>query len=163
MDKKIRVAINGAGRIGRAFIRLALKEPGIEVVAINELGDIDNIAYLLKYDTAYGNSGLKVKTDESKKKLIINEKEIAFLSEKDPALLSWKDLNIDVVLESTGVFTAYDQAGAHITAGAKRVVITAPAKGEPRDDTEVMVLMGINEEKLEKAIISSNASCRYFG
>jgi glyceraldehyde 3-phosphate dehydrogenase len=158
-NKKIKVAINGAGRIGRAFLKLALKEPAIDVVAINELGDIENIAYLLKYDTAYGNAQFGVKVSDDKKKIIVNEKEIAFLSEKDPVALPWKDLSVDVVIESTGAFTSYEKAQAHVTAGAKRVVITAPAKGEPKDETEVMVLMGINDEKLEKSVISSNASC----
>lgn len=159
MDKKIRVAINGAGRIGRAFLKLALKEPSIEIVAMNDLGDAQNIGYLLKYDTAYGNSGLEIEVAEDGKNISVNGKEIAFLSEKDPTALPWKDLNVDVVIESTGAFTAYDKARAHVTAGAKRVVITAPAKGDPKDESEVMILMGINDEKIEKAVVSSNASC----
>ena len=158
-NKTIKVAINGAGRIGRAFLKLALKESSIEIVAMNDLGDIENIAYLLKYDTAYGNAQFPVSVKEDKTAIIVNGKEIKFLSEKDPAVLPWKDLDVDVVIESTGAFTGYEKARAHVTAGAKRVVITAPAKGEPKDETEVMVLMGINDEKLEKSVISSNASC----
>ncbi len=172
----IRVAINGAGRIGRAFLKLALDmqalgEGGrkIEIVAINDLGDIENIAYLIKYDTAYGSARFGVKVGEDGKHLIIEQphsaeaarrqREISFLSEKDPANLPWKDLNIDVVIESTGFFTTFEKARAHITAGAKRVVITAPAKEDPKDETEATVLMGINEEKLKTCEVSSNASC----
>lgn len=158
-EKKIRIAINGAGRIGRAFVRLALNNPSIEFVAINDLGDIENIAYLMKYDTAYGMTPFETKVKEDKTAIVVNGKEIKFLNEKDPALLPWKDLGVDVVIESTGAFTSYEKARGHVTAGAKRVVITAPAKGEPKDETEVMVLMGINDEKLEKSVISSNASC----
>jgi hypothetical protein len=166
-NKTIRVAINGAGRIGRAFIRLMQSTPEIELVAINDLGDIENIAYLLKYDTAYGAAQFPVSVKEdppsqssggaSKKALVINGKEVKFLSEKEPQKLLWKDLNIDVVIESTGAFTTFEKAKAHVDAGAKRVIITAPAKGEPADETQTTVLMGINDEKLEKSIISSNA------
>src|SRR3989344_6647526 len=163
----IRVAINGAGRIGRAFLRLVYADqsgsvennPQIEVVAINDLGDIENIAYLLKYDTAYGMAQFQVRVKEDKTTLLINEKEIKFLNEKEPANLPWQDLNIDVVLESTGAFTKFETAKAHITAGAKRVVITAPAKDEPADNTQATILMGINEDKLKTCQISSNASC----
>ena len=158
-NKKIRVAINGAGRIGRAFTRLMQNTPEIELVAINDLGDIENIAYLLKYDTAYGAAQFPVSVKEDKTVLIINGSEVKFLSEKEPASLPWKDLNIDVVIESTGAFTTFEKAKAHIDAGAKRVIITAPVKGEPADETQTTVLMGINDEKLEKSIISSNASC----
>lgn len=157
--KKIRVAINGAGRIGRAFIRASHAEKAIEIVAINDLGDISNIAYLLKYDTVYGRSAFSVEVAEDKKSLILDGKEVRFVSEKDPTALPWKDLNIDVVVESTGFFTKFDAARAHITAGAKRVVISAPAKDDPKNDTEGTVLMGINEDALGKCEITSNASC----
>lgn len=159
MDKKIRVAINGAGRIGRAFLKLSQKNPEIEVVAINDLGDIENIAYLIKYDTAYGPAQFPVSVKESKDGFLINEKEVKFLSQKEANLLPWKDLNIDVVIESTGAFTSFEKAKVHVEAGAKRVVITAPAKDAPADETQATVLMGINDEKLEKARVSSNASC----
>ncbi|PIR40120.1 MAG: type I glyceraldehyde-3-phosphate dehydrogenase [Candidatus Zambryskibacteria bacterium CG10_big_fil_rev_8_21_14_0_10_34_34] len=158
-NKTIRMAINGAGRIGRAFLRLIEDNPQIEVVAINDLGDIENIAYLLKYDTAYGVAQFQVRVKEDKTTLLINEKEVKFLSEKEPANLPWQDLNIDIVLESTGAFTKFETAKAHIDAGAKRVVITAPTKDSPADDTQAMILMGINEEKLKTCQISSNASC----
>lgn len=165
-NKTIRVAINGGGRIGRAFLKLAQNysssaegRPNIEVVAINDLGDIENIAYLIKYDTAYGSAQFPVSVNESKNGFLINGKEVKFLSEKDPANLPWKDLNIDVVVESSGAFTTFEKAKAHIDGGAKRVVITAPAKDTPTDETQATILMGINEEKLKTCIVSSNASC----
>ncbi|MEK9171942.1 MAG: glyceraldehyde 3-phosphate dehydrogenase NAD-binding domain-containing protein [Patescibacteria group bacterium] len=136
----IRVAINGAGRIGRAFYKLAVERREIEVVAVNDLGDRENIEYLLKHDSVYGKWEGKL--------------DAKFLQEKDPSKLPWKELDVDVVVESTGFFTEFDKARAHIDAGAKRVVITAPGKGE--GDT---VLMGINEEKLSSCVITSNASC----
>lgn len=157
--KVVRVAINGAGRIGRAFLKLAQNNPQIEVVAINDLGDIENIAYLIKYDTAYGAAQFSVWVKEDKKAILINGKEVEFLSEKNPADLPWKYLNIDVVIESTGAFTTFKKARAHIDGGAKRVIITAPAKEAPRDETEATVLMGINDQKLKTCQVSSNASC----
>ncbi len=159
MENKIKVAINGAGRIGRAFLKLSQAHPNIEVVAINDLGDIENIAYLLKYDTAYGGAQVPISVNEAKNAIVVNGKEIKFLSEKDPALLPWKDLNIDVVVESSGAFTSFEKAKAHITAGAKKVVITAPAKDAPIDETQATILMGINDDKLSTCQISSNASC----
>jgi len=157
---KKRVAINGAGRIGRAFLKLAILEPNLEVVAINDLADIENIAYLMKYDSAYGRSNLDVKADKEKNVLIINGHEVKYVSEKDPAQLPWAANNIDIVLESTGLFTQIDKANAHITAGAKRVVISAPAKDDPAGAIAgATVLMGINEPALEGCSITSNASC----
>lgn len=150
----IKVAINGAGRIGRAFCKLAKDNPEIEIVAVNDLGDIENIAYLLKYDTAYGVSRFDVGVSGDKKKLIVEKKEINFFSEKDPANLPWGDLGVDVVVESTGAFTSYEKSKAHLDAGAKRLVITAPTK----DETPT-ILMGINDEKIKDALITSNASC----
>lgn len=163
----IRVAINGFGRIGRAFARLSHGRD-IEIVAVNDLGSLENLAYLLKYDTVYGRSPFEVSTEKGA--LLIDNKEVKFFSEKDPANLPWKDLNIDVVVESTGFFTEYEKAKAHITAGAKRVVITAPVKdksslqltADSLQTSEILgatVLMGINEEKLATCQISSNASC----
>ncbi|MFH1178431.1 MAG: type I glyceraldehyde-3-phosphate dehydrogenase [bacterium] len=150
--KSIRVAINGFGRIGRSFTRRA-QDRGIEIVAVNDLGSLENLAYLLKYDTVYGRAPFNVSTEGNA--LLVNGKEVKFFSEKDPAQLPWRDLNIDVVVESTGHFTDYEKARAHIDAGAKRVVITAPSKGEGG----VTVLMGLNEDKLQANQISSNASC----
>lgn len=158
--KTIRIAINGAGRIGRAFYKVASTRPELEVVAVNDLADIKNIAYLLKYDSAYGRSGLDIKVRDDNKALIVNGKEVSYLSEKDPAMLPWKDLQIDIVVESTGFFTSYAKASAHIKAGAKRVVISAPAHDEAgAANVTATVLMGINEEALETCDISSNASC----
>ena len=149
----IRVAINGFGRIGRAFARLAHERDEIEIVAVNDLGSLENLAYLLTYDTVYGRAPFSIETKDGA--LVLDDKEIKFFSEKDPAQLPWKDLAIDVVVESTGLFTEYEKAQVHITAGARRVVITAPAKG----DAGATVLMGVNDEKLANCKISSNASC----
>jgi glyceraldehyde 3-phosphate dehydrogenase len=157
--KKIKVSINGCGRIGRAFLKIAEKRDDLEVVALNDLTSIDNIAYLLKYDSAYGRSGLDVKVANDKKSLIIDGREVKYLSEKDPKNLPWKDLGVDVVVESTGFFTSYEGAKLHIEAGAKKVVISAPAKDEPSKDTDGMILMGVNCDSLKEKIVTSNASC----
>lgn len=156
-----KIAINGFGRIGRAFLKIALTNPELEVVAINDLGDINNMAYLLKYDTAYGRSGLEVLVELTPTPtIIINGKRIAYLSEKDPAALPWGKLGVDIVVESTGLFTAFDKANIHIQAGAKRVVISAPAKDDGASTVKgATVLMGINEELMNGVSITSNASC----
>lgn len=156
--QKTRVAINGLGRIGRAFLKVAVERPELEVVAVNDLGDINNLAYLLKYDTAYGVSKFSVEIVDSK--LVVNGKIISFYSETDPLNLPWKNLNIDVVVESTGVFTDYVKANLHRKAGAKRVVISAPGKGVAEEGvSSATVLMAINDEKLATCDISSNGSC----
>ena len=142
MSKKIRVAINGFGRIGRAFYKVAKEHKDIEVVAINDLGSVEAMTYLLKYDTVYGQSDITLDG-------------VKMISEKEPTKLPWKDLDIDVVVESTGLFTATEKAQVHIDAGAKRVVITAPIK----DDNSPTVLLAMNEDKLKSCQISSNASC----
>lgn len=152
--KPTRVAINGFGRIGRAFVRRSWNRPEIELVAVNDLGSLENLAYLLKYDTVYGRAPFPVEVKDGK--LLINGKEVHFTSEKDPNLLPWKDVGVDVVIESTGVFDDFEKAKAHVTAGARRVVISAPAKDEQGGAT---VLMGVNEEKLKTCEVSSNASC----
>lgn len=158
--KKLRVAINGAGRIGRAFYKVASAHKELEVVALNDLTSIENIAYLLKYDTAYKGSGLDISISPDKKSLIIDGNTVAYLSEKEPSALPWKDLDIDVVVESTGFFTTYEKAKAHLDAGAKKVVISAPVKDEPTGDVKgATILMGINEDKLATCDITSNASC----
>lgn len=156
---KIRVAINGAGRIGRAFYKVAQAFDDIDIVALNDLGDIDNIAYLMKFDSAYGRAGFAIEVAPDKKSLMIGGKKVAFYSEKDPVNLPWKALNIDVVVESTGFFTSYIKALPHITAGAKRVVITAPAKDEAGSPATPTILMGINEKDFVLAPVTSNASC----
>lgn len=157
--KKIKVAINGGGRIGRAFLRIARTREDIDIVAINDLGNIDNIAYLIKYDTAYGQKFEKVVVSDDKKKITVDGDEIMFLSEKEPQNLPWKDLDIDVVVESTGFFTSFEKARAHVTAGAKKVVITAPAHGNASAADEGTILMGVNCDTLKDMIVTSNASC----
>lgn len=157
----MKVAINGFGRIGRSFYKIASKNSEIEIVAINDLGDIENLAYLLKYDTVYGrfSSDISIKKEGDKNYIIVDDKKSLFLREKDPVNLLWKELGVDVVVESTGFFAAYEKSYAHILAGAKRVVISAPAKGGSSEITGKTVLMGINEEELSNCQISSNGSC----
>ena len=157
MAKK-RVAINGFGRIGRAFLKLAEGNDQFEIVAINDLGDLENLAYLLKYDSVYGKSNLSIKTKEGV--LVVDGREITFLSERNPEKLPWKDMNVDIVLESTGVFASYEKSRVHLDSGAKRVVISAPVKdAQPSGINGATVLMGVNEEALQTCDISSNASC----
>lgn len=153
----MKIAINGFGRIGRAFLKIAWDRPEIEIIALNDLGDIANMAYLLKYDTVYGKweHDIKIEGDN----LIIDGKKVKVLALKDPVLLPWKDLEIDVVIESTGLFTSYEKANVHITAGAKKVVITAPVKGNEGEIKGETILMGVNEEKFGTCDITSNASC----
>ena len=149
----IPVAINGFGRIGRLVFRAAVEQGGIEVKAINDLTDAKTLAHLLKYDSTHGRFAGEVEADGDN--LIVNGKTIRILAERDPANLPWGELGIDFVLESTGFFTDADGARAHIAAGAKRVVISAPAKGE-----DITVVMGVNDDALEAGhTIISNASC----
>ena len=154
--KKIRVAVNGFGRIGRAFVKLAVERPELEVVAVNDLGSIEALAYLLKYDTVYRTWNHEVMQDGTN--IIIDGKPVKFVSEKDTAKLPWKDLAIDVVVESTGLFTSFEKAKFHIDDGAKKVVISAPAKGDGTVPGET-ILMGVNEQKFGTCDITSNASC----
>lgn len=145
--KKIRVAINGFGRIGRAFYKLSKENENLEVVAVNDLTSIENVEYLLKYDSVYGKSNYTLEG-------------VKYISEKYPTKLPWKDLEIDVVVESTGLFTSSDKAQAHIVAGAKRVVVTAPIKDDSMSVIKgETILMAMNEERLSTCQISSNASC----
>lgn len=152
--KKTRVAINGLGRIGRQFLRQSYGRKDMEVVAVNDLGSLENLAYLLKYDTVYGQAPFSV--EDRNGHLIVEGKEIRFLSEKDPAALPWGELKVDVVVESTGVFDDYAKARAHIDAGARKVVISAPVKEDAGGAT---ILMGLNEERFGTCDVSSNASC----
>jgi glyceraldehyde 3-phosphate dehydrogenase len=154
----IKVAINGFGRIGRAFFRLAKNRPEIEIVAVNDLGSVENLAYLLKYDSAYGVLPYAVSSED--KTLVVDGRRISVFAEKDPAVLPWGDLGIDVVIESTGFFTKYSDAEVHVTkAGARKVVISAPAKDDPTNETHATILMGVNDEKLKTCVVTSNASC----
>lgn len=154
--KTTKVAINGFGRIGRAFLKIAWEREELEIVAVNDLGDIANMAYLLKYDTVYKgwNHEIKIEGDS----LVIDGKAVKVLAQKDPSMLPWKALGIDVVVESTGLFTNYEKAKVHLDAGAKKVVISAPAKGEGSVKGET-ILLGVNEEKFGTCDITSNASC----
>ncbi len=154
----MRIAINGFGRIGRIFFRLAFGQPDFEIIAINDLSDIQNLAYLLKYDTVYGkyNKNVEVKDE----KLIVDGKEILVFKETDPTKLPWKDLDIDIVVEATGVFTEFEKAKTHLIAGAKRVVITAPAKDEMTPHfTPGIEDLGRIYSLGEQGLITSNASC----
>lgn len=152
-----KIAINGFGRIGRLFFRQAIALPDFEIVAINDLGDAENLAYLLKYDSVYRSYNKEVKAENGQ--LIVNEKVIQFLQIKDPTQLPWGKLGIDIVIESTGIFESYEKAAIHLKAGAKRVVITAPAKDPDGTENGSTVLMGINEEKAKMTVMTSNGSC----
>ncbi len=147
-----RIAINGFGRIGRAALKVIMDTPELEIVAVNDLMTIENAAYLLKYDSVYGIYDKQITVHDDH--LMVGDKNISFLSQKDPASLPWKELNIDVVIESTGIFTEREEAGKHIQAGAKTVVISAPTKSK---DTPT-VLHGVNQRDKTVAIFSC-ASC----
>src|SRR3954453_731201 len=150
----IKVGINGFGRIGRNIMRAAMNDSSIDIVAVNDLTNADTLAHLLKYDSILGN----LKGDISAKgdRITVNKDEFQVLSMKDPAQLPWKSLGVDVVFEGTGLFTKRDDAAKHIAAGAKKVVITAPAKSP-----DLTVVLGVNEDKYDPAKhhILSNASC----
>lgn len=149
----MRLAINGFGRIGRAAFKIALTKPDVEVVAINDLTDTATLAHLLQYDTVYGKYDKLVKSND--KSLLVDGKEYPVLAEKEPNKLPWKDFKVDVVIESTGRFVKQEQAALHLEAGAKRVVISAPAKGGGVDT----FVLGVNDAKLKDQKIISNASC----
>jgi glyceraldehyde 3-phosphate dehydrogenase len=151
---KIKVAINGFGRIGRVFTRAVMNHPSIELVAINDLVDTSTLAHLLKYDSVHGKLSNEVSSDESS--ISIDGKPINVYSLKDPEKLPWGELEIDIVIESTGVFRSMDGAKKHVTAGAKKVIISAPAT-----DSEVKtIVMGINDDLIDGSeLVLSNASC----
>lgn len=151
----VRVAINGFGRIGRTFFRAAQTEGvGFEIVAINDLTDVKTLAHLLKYDSIMGRFNAEVEVKEGA--LVVDGKEIKILAERDPQNLPWKDLGVDVVLESTGFFTEGSKAKAHIEAGAKKVILSAPGK-----NIDGTFVMGVNDDQYDAANhhIVSNASC----
>lgn len=150
----VKVAINGFGRIGRNALKILLDRRDVEVVAINDITDAKTLAHLLKHDSSYGTYEKNVKAGENS--IFVNTREIPVFAEKDPANLPWGKLGVDVVIESTGFFTKPEDARAHIKAGAKKVVISAPAKG----DGAKTVVLGVNEEIVDKTDeILSNASC----
>jgi len=158
---KTKIAINGFGRIGRIFFRIAHAHPELEIVAINDLSEPENLAYLLKYDSVYGKTDfdISVKKEKTRAVMMAGKKAVLVLNEKDPARLPWKALDIDIVVEATGVFASYEKSQVHLAAGAKRIVITAPVKDEPVGITGATVLVGVNEKALKTCDISSNASC----
>ncbi|MEX0909935.1 MAG: type I glyceraldehyde-3-phosphate dehydrogenase [Candidatus Paceibacterota bacterium] len=158
----IKVGINGFGRIGRSFYKVAHGRDDIEVVAVNDLGDAHNLAYLLKYDTAQklfiGDVSIEDESDHSV--LVAGGKRTQLYSFRDPKEIPWGAHDVDVVIESTGIFTTYELAGQHLTAGAKRVVVSAPVKGDPVEGVQGgTILMGINDGDFEGKRITSNASC----
>ncbi|MBI5286455.1 MAG: type I glyceraldehyde-3-phosphate dehydrogenase [Deltaproteobacteria bacterium] len=150
----IRIAINGFGRIGRNILRAALKDADLDFVAINDVTDASTLAHLLKYDSVFGILDADVKAKDLA--ILIDGKEIRVTAIKDPTQLPWKALMVDIVLECTGLFTDREKAAGHITAGAKKVIISAPAKNE-----DITICMGVNHDKYqpEKHHIISNASC----
>ncbi|MGB9662070.1 MAG: ArsJ-associated glyceraldehyde-3-phosphate dehydrogenase [Moorellaceae bacterium] len=150
----VKVAINGFGRIGRLVMRASLENPEVQVVAVNDLADAQTNAHLLKYDSVHGRLNVPVEAREGV--MVVAGREIKVLAEKDPAKLPWGDLGVDIVVESTGVFTDATKAAAHRQAGAKKVIITAPAKNE-----DITIVMGVNEDQYDPAKhhIVSNASC----
>lgn len=149
----VKLAINGFGRIGRAAFKIAMAHDDVEIVAVNDLGDLNNLAYLLKYDTIYGRYAQDISVGENK--LIVGGKEIAVTQVANPAELPWGQMGVDVVIESTGVFTEEEKARGHITAGAKKVIISAPTKSE----NVSTVVMGVNDDEITGKDIVSNASC----
>lgn len=169
----MRIAINGFGRIGRAFFKQALENPDLQIVAVNDLTGLANIVYLLRRDTVYGfydkslaysifdennNEYRFEKTNPKGDFSIEGGKDILYFQEKDPRNLPWKDLAIDVVIEATGVFENYNLAKAHLEAGAKKVIITAPAKGEEGKEGRI-VLLNINDQEINNFAVVSNGSC----
>jgi len=160
LGMKTRIAINGFGRIGRAFFKAVRSSNDVRVVSINDLASAESLAYLLKYDSAYGKAEFEIETSGANT-FLIDGNPIPLIHEKDPSKLPWKDLDIDVVVESTGFFASYEKSKAHLDAGAKRVVVSAPVKDSPEDAgvTGATVLVGVNEDKLATCQISSNASC----
>ena len=149
---KVKLGINGFGRIGRIVFRETLNRDNVEVVAINDLLDVDHLAYLLKYDSVHGRFAGKIEVKDGK--LFVNNKHIRVTSEKDPSILKWDEVGVDVVAECTGIFTTLETAQAHINGGAKKVVISSPSADAP------MFVMGVNHEKATaNDKIVSNASC----
>ncbi|GAE08691.1 NAD-dependent glyceraldehyde-3-phosphate dehydrogenase [Paenibacillus sp. JCM 10914] len=150
----VKVGINGFGRIGRNVFRAALNNSEVEIVAINDLTDVSTLAHLLKYDTTHGRLDAKVEAKEGA--LVVNGREVKVFAERNPEALPWAEYGVEIVVESTGIFTAKDKASAHLKGGAKKVIISAPATNE-----DITIVMGVNEDKYDAAnhTIISNASC----
>jgi glyceraldehyde 3-phosphate dehydrogenase len=150
----MKIAINGFGRIGRSVFKVAMERKNIEVVAINDITDAKTLAHLLKYDSNYGRYSKSVEAKEDS--LVVDGKKIAVLAERDPKNLPWGKMGVDLVVESTGIFRLREQVAWHLEAGAKRVILTVPAK----DKVDKMVVLGVNDEDLkDEDLIVSNASC----
>jgi glyceraldehyde 3-phosphate dehydrogenase len=150
----VKVAINGLGRIGRSFLRGIIHAKNVELVAANDLGDIEILAHLLRYDSVYGRYGSTIKTTKSE--LIVDNNRITLFQERDPVKLPWKKLGVDIAIEATGVFRDRDKAALHLQAGARKVIISAPGKGE-----DAMFVLGVNDNTYDpdKHHVISNASC----
>src|SRR5690606_9649157 len=150
----VKVGINGFGRIGRNVFRAALNNPEVEVVAINDLTDVKTLAHLLKYDSTHGRLDATVEVGDGE--LIVGGKSIKVFAERDPGALPWAEHGVEIVVESTGIFTAKEKAELHLKGGAKKVIISAPASNE-----DITIVMGVNEDKYDPAshTIISNASC----
>jgi glyceraldehyde 3-phosphate dehydrogenase len=155
-----RIAINGLGRIGRTFLKLALDHPELDVIAANDIADAGSLAYLLRYDSAYGKykKSVAAESENGRTWLRLGDQRIELLHERDPSALPWRRLEVDVVVEATGAFETYAAARTHLTAGAGHVVLTAPAKDDDTDDART-VLMGVNQDALRATRLSSNGSC----
>ncbi len=150
----MKIAINGFGRIGRSVFKVAMERKNIEVVAINDITDAKTLAHLLKYDSNYGKYGKSVQVEADA--LVVDGKKIVVLAERDPKNLPWKQMGVELVIESTGIFRLREQVAWHLEAGAKRVILTVPAK----DKVDKMVVLGVNDEDLkDEDLIVSNASC----
>ncbi len=150
----VKVGINGFGRIGRNVFRAALNNPNVEIVAVNDLTDVSTLAHLLKYDSTHGRLDATVQVGEGA--LIVNGKTIKVFAERDPGNLPWASVGAEIVVESTGIFTAKEKASLHLNGGAKKVIISAPASGE-----DITIVLGVNEDKYDPAqhTVISNASC----
>jgi len=150
----VKVGINGFGRIGRNVFRAALNNPNVEIVAVNDLTDVATLAHLLKYDSTHGRLNAKVEVGEGA--LIVNGKSIKVFAERDPGNLPWSSVGAEIVVESTGIFTAKEKASLHLNGGAKKVIISAPASNE-----DITIVLGVNEDKYDPAqhTVISNASC----
>jgi glyceraldehyde 3-phosphate dehydrogenase len=151
----VKVGINGFGRIGRNVFRAALNNPDVQIVAINDLTDVATLAHLLRYDTTHGRLNATVETGEGE--LIVNGRSVKVFAERDPGVLPWGQYGVEIVVESTGIFTAKEKAELHLKGGAKKVIISAPATNE-----DITGVMGVNEDKYDPAAhtVISNASCK---
>jgi len=158
----VRIAVNGLGRIGRAFVKLALARPELDVVAANDLLSAEDLVYLMRFDSVYGRYREPVDVDppdaQGNRSLVVAGHRMRLLSQRDPAQLPWAELAIDVVVESTGALKTFAEARDHLKAGARRVVLTTPARDEDGGDART-VLMGVNVEELRGVVVSSNGSC----